>query len=76
MSITAERDRLATALAQVREANTKLQARLEQALAERGRLAKELELRRKVMVDIPTRCTSCGCDWDYTAAEAAKEASD
>ena len=30
---------------------------------------KELELRRKVMIDIPCRCGHCGCDWDYEGKE-------
>ena len=32
-------------------------------------LRAELELRRKVMADIPLRCSHCGCDWDYEAKE-------
>ena len=32
-------------------------------------LRAELELRRKVMADIPCRCGHCGCDWDYEAKE-------
>ena len=42
---------------------------LHTCLTELLELRAELELRRKVMTDIPCRCGHCGCDWDYEAKE-------